>query len=182
MLKYLWVIFVRVISGIYRGLNLKGFDIDGTRPTMDRIKESMFAMINSKIQNSEVLDLFAGSGSLGIEAISNGAKHCTFIDKNKIAYDTIKENTKKMDNVTIIQNDSMKYLKETNDTFDIILLDPPYQTNFIQKSINIIKERNLLNKGGILVCEYVSERFESPYELWKEKTYKEKTVSIYKNN
>lgn len=173
---------MRVISGIYKGLNLKGFDIDGTRPTMDRIKESMFAMIIEKLPNSNILDLFAGSGSLGIEAISNGAKHCTFVDKNKISYQIIKENTKKMDNVTIIQNDSMKYLKETNETFDVILLDPPYQANFIQKSINIIKEKNLLNENGIIVCEYEQEKFISPYELWKERKYKDKTVSIYKNN
>lgn len=173
---------MRVISGIYKGLNLKGFTIEGTRPTMDRVKESMFAMIAEKITDSNVLDLFAGSGALGIEALSMGAKHCTFLDKNKIAYNTIKENTKKMDNVTIIQNDYMKYLKETNDTFDVILLDPPYQANFIQKAITLIKEKGLLKKDGIIVCEYEKEKFISPYELWKERKYGDKIVSIYKNN
>ena len=173
---------LRVISGIYKGQNLKGFTIDGTRPTMDRVKESMFAMIAPKIKNSTVLDLFAGSGALGIEALSQGALECIFIDKNKIACDTIKENTKKIEHATIIQNDSMKYLKQTDKTFDIILLDPPYQANFIGKAIKIIKERNLLNEDGILVCEYEQEKFISPYTLWKEKKYGEKWVSVYKNN
>lgn len=173
---------MRVISGIYKGLNLKGFMIEGTRPTMARVKESMFAMITDKLKNSIVLDLFAGSGALGIEALSMGAKHCTFLDKNKIAYNTIKENTKKMDNVTIIQNDYIKFLKETSNKFDVILLDPPYNANYIQKAITLIKERDLLNDGGIIVCEYEKEKFISPYELWKEKKYSDKYVSIYKNN
>ena len=92
---------MRVISGIYKGKNILGFDIDGTRPTMDRVKESMFAMVQDNIKDKVVLDLFSGSGSLGIEALSNGAKMCYFNDSNKIAYNTILKNTKDIKNKVI---------------------------------------------------------------------------------
>ena len=82
---------VRIISGKYRGKKLQGFDIDGTRPTMDRVKESLFAMIQTELEDSKCLDLFAGSGALGLEALSMGAKSCDFIDHNQIAIKTIKK-------------------------------------------------------------------------------------------
>ena len=81
---------MKVISGTLKGRNIKGYNIDGTRPTMDRVKESLFGMIQDNIKESTVLDLFSGSGNLGIEAISNGAKFCYFIDNNKEAIQTIK--------------------------------------------------------------------------------------------
>lgn len=171
---------MRVISGRYKGKNLKGFAIDGTRPTMSRVKESLFAMIAFKLENASVLDLFAGSGSLGIEALSMGASKCTFLDKNKIACDTIKENTKGMEGVTIIKNDFLSYLKSTSDTFDVILLDPPYQANFIGEALPIIEKRNLLKEDGIIVCEYEKEVFSSTYSIWKEKRYGDKWIRIYR--
>ena len=96
---------MRVISGKYKGRLLDGFNINGTRPTMDRVKESMFAMIQNYIKDKVVLDLFAGSGSLGIEALSNGAKICYFVDNNKIAIDIIKKNTNGIDNKVIFKKD-----------------------------------------------------------------------------
>ena len=173
---------MRVISGIYKGKNLKGFTIEGTRPTMSRVKESMFASIYPYLKDSDTLDLFAGSGALGIEALSNGAKTCTFVDKEDIPIKTIKENTKDMKGVVIIKKDYMKYLKETTDKFDCILLDPPYHANYINKSLKMIKEKDILKENGIVVCEYETEKFISPYPLFKEKKYGSKTVSIYKNN
>lgn len=83
---------MRVISGKYKGRNIKGFDIIGTRPTMDRVKESLFATINNKLKNSVILDLFAGSGNLGIEALSNGSVEAYFVDNNKVAIKVIKDN------------------------------------------------------------------------------------------
>ena len=94
---------MRIISGKYKGKKLKGFNIEGTRPTMDRVKESLFGMIQTYIPGSIVLDLFAGSGALGLEAISNGAKKCYLIDNNQIAIQTIKENSRNIDeNLKII--------------------------------------------------------------------------------
>ena len=87
---------MRVISGKYKGKTLMGFNIDGTRPTMDRIKESLFGIIQNKIKDSIVLDLFAGSGSLGIEALSNGAKECYFVDNNIEPINVLNKNIKDM--------------------------------------------------------------------------------------
>ena len=107
---------MRVISGKYKGRILEGFDIKGTRPTMDRVKESMFASIQLYLKDSICLDLFAGSGSLGIEALSNGAKKCYFVDNNKIAIEKIKKNTLGIDNKEIIQKDCFKALLEFKNT------------------------------------------------------------------
>ena len=96
---------MRVISGKYKGRVLQGFNIDGTRPTMDRVKESLFGIIQNKVNESICLDLFAGSGALGIEALSNGASFCYFVDKNKIAINTLKNNLNNIDNYEIICDD-----------------------------------------------------------------------------
>lgn len=175
---------VRVISGKYKGKKLAGFDIDGTRPTMDRVKESLFASIQKYVKDSNVLDLFAGSGSLGIEALSMGSKSCTFVDHNKIVYDILKENTKGIDNCIILRKDYKDALKEfmtNNIKFDLILLDPPYNLNLINDCLEKIYEYNLLNDNGIIVCEYENEKVKTDkFKLIKDKKYSTKYVSIYK--
>ena len=135
---------MKIISGIYKGRNLSGFDIDGTRPTMDRVKESLFAMIQDNIKESIVLDLFSGSGNLGIEALSEGAKEAYLVDKNIKACKIMKENITKIGikNANILNVDCKKalmYFKDNNIKFDVIFLDPPYNTNLIDKSINLIE-------------------------------------------
>ncbi len=171
---------MRIISGKYRGKVLNGFDIEGTRPTMDRVKESLFASISSYIPDSNVLDLFAGSGSLGIEALSMGARSCYFVDKNHIACETIKKNTENISGSFIIKKDYLSFLDTTDKSFDIIILDPPYKDNLINNAIKKIDEKNLLNKGGIIICEYETEEFTSNYEILKEKSYGSKNIRIYK--
>ena len=175
---------MRVISGKYKGKNIDGFNIDGTRPTMDRVKESLFAMIQDYLKNSVVLDLFAGSGSLGIEALSNGSKCAYFIDNNIKLIEIIKNNTKGMDDeIHILKsnyNDALRMFK--NIKFDIIFLDPPYKFNLINDCLNKIYEYNLLNTSGIIVCEYETEDISTNYyELIKEKKYGDKYIRIYKN-
>lgn len=174
---------MRVISGKYKGKKLNGFDINGTRPTMDRVKESLMAMIQNKIKNSTVLDLFAGSGSLGIEAISNGACSCYFVDNNIKLINIIKENTEKIDeNVNIVYTDYTKALlefKNNNIKFDIIFLDPPYKLNLINDCISKIKEYNLLNNDGIIVLEYENEAINLlDYKILKQKKYGSKNIMI----
>lgn len=175
---------MRVISGKYKGKKLEGFTIDGTRPTMDRVKESLFGSIQNYVKNGVVLDLFAGSGSLGVEALSNGAKSCHFCDNSIEAINILKKNLENIDNSYIIKKDykeALKEFKNRNIKFDLIFLDPPYKLNLINDSINKILEYNLLNKNGLIVCEYESELIECNLELFREKKYGSTYVKIYKN-
>lgn len=175
---------MRIISGKYKGKKLLGDNIKGTRPTMDRIKESLFGMIQNKIKNSTCLDLFAGSGSLGLEAISNGASTCYFIDNNKIVIDVLNKNLNEVENATIINSDYSKALfmfKEKNIKFDIIFLDPPYKYGLINPAIEKIIEYDLLSENGIIVCEYEEEEIYCDLEIIKEKKYGSKNIRIYQN-
>ena len=182
---------MKIISGKYKGRVLKGFDLVGTRPTMDRVKESVFASIQDYIKGSIVLDLYAGTGNLGIEAISNGAKEAYFVDNNKNAINIIKNNIKMLniDNTNIVLADASKALKEfinDNKTFDIIFLDPPYKTDEIEKILNIINQNiNVINKDGIIVCETeltIDYNIYNNLYIYKTKRYGQKNVNILKIN
>ena len=176
---------MRVISGKYKGKILKGFNIDGTRPTMDRVKESLFGIIQSKIKDSVVLDLFAGSGSLGIEALSNGSSECYFVDNNIEPINILKQNIRDIKETThVMKSDykiALELFKNSNIRFDIIFLDPPYKFNLINDCLNKIVEYNLLNTNGIVVCEYETEFVDNDVlELLKEKKYGSKKIKIFK--
>lgn len=178
---------MRVISGKYKGKQIAGHHLTGTRPTMDRVKESMFAMIQSHLANSVCLDLFAGSGALGIEALSNGAQYCYFVDTNRSAIQTIQRNLEGMDqNYMVLQKDylqALEYFKNQQITFDLIILDPPYQSNFIMPCLHYIKNFHLLNENGVILCEYEFEGLdEHIFSILKEKTYGSKKVTIYQKN
>lgn len=175
---------MRVISGKYKGKKLEGFDILGTRPTMDRVKESLMAMIQNYIKDSVVLDLFAGSGSLGIETISNGAKSCYFVDNNPELIKILNKNISNMnDDIKVIKNDYQDALKDFKNKikFDIIFLDPPYKLNLINNCLDLIYEYNLLNENGIIVLEYENENINNNnFDILKTKKYGSKNVMIMK--
>jgi len=180
---------MRVISGKLRGRILKGYDIEGTRPTMDRVKESLFASIQNYIENSIVLDLFAGSGNLGIEAISNGAIKCYFVDNNKICINTIKDNIKNINinnECVVINNDyhkALEYFYDNNIKFDIIFVDPPYKYNIRNELLNIFNDKCLLNDNGIVVFEYSNDDEIvniDGFVLLKIKKYGDKYISVFK--
>lgn len=173
---------MRIISGKYKGKTIEGYQILGTRPTMDRIRESLFAQIQTFLPNAVCLDLFAGSGSLGIEALSNGAYSCTFVDNNPKVIQVLQKNKQKLniqEPCQIIKQDYQKFLNTTNQTFDLIFLDPPYHNLEITKAIQIIEKRNLLNPQGLLICEYEEEEILCSYSLWKEKKYGSKKIKIF---
>jgi 16S rRNA (guanine(966)-N(2))-methyltransferase RsmD len=181
--------FMRVISGFLRGRNIKGDNIVGTRPTMDSVKESLFAMIQSSIKDSVCLDLFAGSGSLGIEAVSNGAKLVFFVDNNYIAINTIKNNIKTFNIESfskVLLNDyfkSLLYFKNNNIKFNLIFLDPPYKEHLIDNILKFIDESNLLYEGGQVICEFDNELLKDKYntlEVIKTRKYGDKYIKIYK--
>lgn len=180
---------MKIISGKYKGRILNGFNINGTRPTMDRIKESVFAMIQDYVKDSIVLDLYSGSGNLGIEAISNGALKAYLVDNNKLAIDIINENIKALNisNAKVIKEDAINVLNnfiKENKSFDIIFLDPPYITNELDKTLSILNENNaLLNEYGIIICETTLDINYDKYNnlmIYKTRKYKDKTVSILK--
>lgn len=173
---------MRIISGKYKGKKLDGFDIEGTRPTMDRVKESLFGIIQNNLKDSICLDLFAGSGSLGIEALSNGAGACYFVDKNKQILNILKNNLKGIENSILIEKDYLMALEELkNKKFDVIFLDPPYKDNLITPSIKKIMELDMLNNNGIIICEYENEDIKCDLKLIKDKKYGSKKIKIYKN-
>ena len=179
---------MKIISGKYKGRILEGFDLKGTRPTMDRVKESLFAMIQEYIPNSTVLDLFSGSGNLGIEALSEGADYAYLVDSNFKAVNVIKKNIKKIgiEQVEVWNKDykkALEDLKKENKKIDIIFLDPPYKTDYIEESIKKIEQDNLLELDGIIVCEsddlnkiIYSKKFISV----KEKKYGDKYIVLLK--
>lgn len=172
---------LRIISGKYKGKVLKGFDIDGTRPTMDRVKESLFAMIQKYVKQSQCLDLYAGSGALGLEALSNGANTCLFVDQNNIAIKNIKENAVGIVGATVIKSNAFQIHNLVNDTFDLIFLDPPYHLHLIGPSLQYLREHQLLRPNAIIVCEYEEEIFLlDHFELLKERKYGEKNIKIIK--
>ncbi len=177
---------MRVISGKYKGRKLKGYDIVGTRPTMDRVKESMFAMIQNKIKGSIVLDLFSGSGALGIEAISNGARSCVFVDIGDIPIKTLKENISNLkitEDYRIMKmdyNDALHKLKDEKIKFDLIFLDPPYKNNYLNQILDDIIKFDLLNENGYIICECENiELFNEHLQIYKNKKYGDKEVIIY---
>ena len=179
---------MKIISGKYKGRVLEGFDIAGTRPTMDRVKESLFAMIQSYLEDATVLDLFAGSGNLGIESLSEGAKEIYLVDKNNKACQVIKRNVNKIGvEVSDIfcgdYKSALKKYQEQSIKFDIIFLDPPYQTDLVKKSIEIIEKYELLSKNGIIVAESDTLDkiiFSDKIEIVKSKKYGDKVVAILK--
>ena len=179
--------YMRVISGKFKGRVIKGFDINGTRPTMDRVKESIFSSIQNYISDAVVLDLFAGSGNLGIEALSNGASKCYFVDNNKIAINVIKDNINncKIDNAIVILDDYMgalSYLKNNDIKLDLVFLDPPYKFNYIDKIINYMLNNDLLNDKSLIICEFENDinKDYGNLEIYKEKKYGQKKVIIFK--
>ena len=149
-----------------------------TRPTTDKVKESLFNIIQFEIEGRRVLDLFGGTGQLGIEALSRGADHCTFVDMRKEAAALIRENlrlTGLSERSRVVQGDALSFLSSCGEKFDVILLDPPYHTELLEKSVERITEFDILREHGIMICESAAERelpaLSPPYERGREYRY-----------
>ena len=178
---------MRVITGIARGRKLmepEGIDI---RPTTDNVKESIFNIIQFDIEGRKALDLFAGTGQLGIEALSRGAESCVFVDQSKAAVKLVKDNLKKtqLENGRVVQGDSISFLAG-REKFDLIFLDPPYATTLLENSLQNIVKFDKLNTGGIIVCERplekeLSDDF-SGYTRSKDYKYGNTLLTIYRKN
>lgn len=145
---------MRVITGLARGRRLETLSGDATRPTTEKVKESLFSAIQFDIEGRRVLDLFAGSGQLGIEALSRGASGCVFVDRNTEAVQVIRRNLQHTGFSAVSQvlgADALTYLTRPGDRFDLVFLDPPYASDLLLPALE--KAAHLVNDGGIIVCE-----------------------------
>ncbi len=154
---------MRIITGRAKGTKLLTLDGLDTRPTSERSKEAIFSMLQFEIEGRVVLDLFAGSGQMGLEAVSRGASRAYLVDRGRGAHDIIKKNIEKSrlsDGCVALCEDSISFLKKQNgmQKFDIVFLDPPYATNLIDESATLLFEKELIKSTSYIVCE--SDRFD----------------------
>lgn len=175
---------MRVISGKARGTKLNSIESMTTRPTLDRVKESLFNILQENINGKEILDLFAGSGALGIEALSRNAKNVVFCDNNKQAIQMIRTNLEKtrlIDKAEIINMDYKKCIELLNtkgNKFDLIFLDPPYKDDIGIDAVKLIIKNNIINNKGIIVIE-TDEVNRDLKELNDAMTNKLKNIEIF---
>ena len=152
---------MRVISGTARGVKLRTPDGMQTRPTADRVKEAMFSILQFELPGAKILDLFAGTGQLGIEGLSRGAAAATFVDQREDACRLVRENLERTglkNHGTVIRSDYCAYLRNCSEKYSIIILDPPYAEEFLEKSLKMITEIDILQSGGIIVSERPVEK------------------------
>lgn len=178
---------MRVITGKARGVQLKTPEGMQTRPTTDRVKEALFSIIQFEIPGAKVLDLFGGTGQLGIEALSRGAKHATFVDAGDAPCKLIKENlkrTKLEGEAQVIRSDYLAYLARCHEQFDIIFLDPPYAEVFLENALKQITEIDILHSNGIIVTERpLGKELPWEYEGYtrsKDHKYGKTLITIYR--
>lgn len=151
---------LRIISGTARGIKINAPDTKNTRPTLDRVKESVFNILMPYIGDTVVLDLFAGSGNLGIEALSRGANRAVFVDNSNLCVKVISENLKKtkfIDKAEILNMDvfrALSHLREKGEKFDIVFMDPPYNMNFLAKTLQMLNDFDIISNDGIVACEH----------------------------
>jgi len=171
---------MRIIAGEFKGRQINAVKGDNTRPTTDKIKENVFNIMGQFFAGGHVLDLFAGSGNLGIEALSRGMDHAVFIDKNSNATRVIKDNISKLklqDRTEIYRNDASKaltILAKKGIKFDLIFLDPPYGKFSITELLSVIIKNDLLNHDGLVMCEY-GEGMNVQYDVSSLKEIKHET-------
>ena len=176
---------MRIISGERRGHKLHEFCGDNIRPTTDRVKESVFNLIQNYIQDSVVLDLFCGSGALSLEALSRGAERAVCVDIDKNSVGVIKRNVSELGydrKCTVLNRDFNDYINNTSESFDIIFLDPPYNKGFIEPVLKSIAEKKLLKSDGIIVlesdgCDFHEET--AGLSILKQRKYGRTFVTLY---
>ena len=178
---------MRVITGTARGRRLGELQGMDTRPTTDQVKESIFNIVQFDIEGRRVLDLFGGTGQLGIEALSRGAAFCTFVDNRRDAARLIRDNLKVCelsDKAKVVQGDSIGYLSTVTERVHLVFLDPPYQTNLLENALKKIAEIDILTENGIIICESPVEKvlpeLPAPYRKGREYRYGKIKITVYR--
>lgn len=177
---------MRVITGIARGRKLKELQGTETRPTTDKVKESLFNIIQFDIEGRRVLDLFGGTGQLGIECLSRGAARCTFVDHRREAAALIRENLalcRLEEGARVVQGDFLSFLSGCGEKFDLILMDPPYGRGLLEKALEAVAAIDILSEHGIMVCESAAEtplpELPEPYRRGKDYRYGKIKLTVY---
>ncbi len=177
---------MRVITGTARGRRLNELKGNETRPTTDKVKESIFNIIQFDIEGRRVLDLFAGTGQLGIECLSRGAQSATFVDARSDAARLIRENlkvTELEERGTVLTADYAAMLSAAKEKYDLIFLDPPYETKLLDRSLELISQFDILREHGIIVCESPQDKtlpeLSAPYSKYREYRYGKIKVTVY---
>lgn len=179
---------MRVITGKARGIQLKTPQGMLTRPTADRVKEALFSIIRFDVANARVLDLFGGTGQLGIEALSRGAESAVFVERRKDALQAIRENLEACgfsDRARVVNGDAMSYLK-SGEKFDLIFLDPPYASGLLQQALEEIARFDICRRHGIIVAESAADQalppLSGPYSIYREYRYGKIKLTVYHRN
>lgn len=177
---------MRVITGTARGRRLKELKGQDTRPTTDQVKEGMFNIIQFDIEGRRVLDLFAGTGQLGIEALSRGAKSAVFVDQRTDAVKLIRENVALCgfeDRARVVSGEAVAFLSSLREKFDLIFLDPPYDTELLEKTVAHIARFDILSPHGIIVAESRFNKqlpaLSAPYGIYREYRYGKIKLTVY---
>ena len=176
---------MRVITGTARGRRLKELEGMETRPTTDRVKEGLFSALQFDIEGRRVLDLFAGTGQLGIEALSRGAECAVFVERRRDALQVIRENLEACgmtDKARVVNGDAMSYLK-SGEKFDLIFLDPPYASGLLEQALEEIVRFDICRRHGIIVAESAADKtlpaLAGPYALYREYRYGKIKLTVY---
>ena len=173
---------MRIITGKKRGLRLETLEGEETRPTADRVKEALFSMLTPSVPGAVVLDLFAGSGALGLECVSRGAKRCDLVEHSPKAAKVVRKNVEKahfVEECRIYEMDFRQFLQRAAEPYDLIFLDPPYRSGFYEEALRLIVERRLLSPGGVIVAEWDEEKPDfAPFFEERERRYGRVHVSI----
>ena len=177
---------MRVITGTARGRRLNELKGKETHPTTDRVKEGIFNIIQFDIEGRRVLDLFGGTGQLGIECLSRGAAHATFVDARTDAVKLIRENlavTALANRATVLTADYATVLSGAVEKYDLVFLDPPYETKLLERSLELISQFDILREHGIIICESPQEKslpdLSAPYGKYREYRYGKIKVTVY---
>ena len=176
---------MRIISGLARGRKLKEPQGLDTRPTTGKVKESLFNIIQFELEGRRVLDLFAGTGQLGLEALSRGAERCTFVDQRREAAALVRENIalcRFESQSRVAQEEALSFLACCRERFDVVFLDPPYQSGLLERTLEQLTRFDILREHGIIVCEsgadWTLPPVPSPYEAGREYRYGQIKLTI----
>lgn len=182
---------MRIITGFAKGIRLKTLEGDATRPTSERVKEAVFSMIQFDIEGREVLDLFAGSGQLALEAVSRGARSATLVDRSLSAVKIIRDNVEKarmQDSCSIVQSDFLDFLRRAaKKKYDIVFLDPPYALKMYAPALRAMLDADILKPSTLIICESGAETvFEddealaAKFEIVKQSKYSKTFITVFR--